>query len=64
MTRNETSLDITAIVLAAGNGSRMKSQTPKPLHKVCGREMLNMVLDSVELSGIKSSVTILSLIHI
>ena len=63
MTRNETSLDITAIVLAAGNGSRMKSQTPKPLHKVCGREMLNMVLDSVELSGIKSSVTIVPCDH-
>jgi len=51
-------VDITAIVLAAGNGCRMKSQTPKPLHKVCGREMINMVLDSVELSGIKSSITI------
>jgi len=32
-------------VLAAGKGSRMKSDLPKVMHKVAGREMLNMVLD-------------------
>ena len=63
MTRPYLSKDLTAIVLAAGNGDRMKSQTPKPLHKVCGREMLNMVLDAIELSGIESSVTIVPLDH-
>jgi len=30
MTRPYLSKDLTAIVLAAGNGDRMKSQTPKP----------------------------------
>ncbi len=33
-----TSLSI--IILAAGKGKRMQSQTPKVLHKICGREML------------------------
>ncbi|MDA8322067.1 MAG: NTP transferase domain-containing protein, partial [Actinomycetota bacterium] len=28
------------IVLAAGEGTRMKSSTPKTLHQVCGRTML------------------------
>lgn len=32
------------IVLAAGKGTRMKSKTPKVLHKVAGREMLGHVI--------------------
>lgn len=34
-----------AIVLAAGRGTRMKSETPKVLHKVCGRPVIQYVLD-------------------
>ena len=29
--------DFTAVILAAGEGTRMKSDTPKVLHKVCGQ---------------------------
>ena len=58
MTRPYFAKDLTAVILAAGDGNRMKSQTPKPLHKVCGKEILNMILDAVELSGIAYSVTI------
>ncbi|MCH3965611.1 MAG: bifunctional UDP-N-acetylglucosamine diphosphorylase/glucosamine-1-phosphate N-acetyltransferase GlmU [Clostridium sp.] len=36
-----------AIILAAGEGKRMKSSTPKVLHKICGREMVNIVIDEV-----------------
>lgn len=32
--------DLSIVILAAGAGTRMKSQTPKVLHKICGREML------------------------
>jgi bifunctional UDP-N-acetylglucosamine pyrophosphorylase/glucosamine-1-phosphate N-acetyltransferase len=32
------------IVLAAGEGTRMKSGTPKVLHKICGETMLGLVL--------------------
>jgi len=35
------------MVLAAGEGSRMKSERPKPLHVLCGRPMLMYVLDSL-----------------
>lgn len=36
-----------AIILAAGEGKRMKSSTPKVLHKVCGKEMVNHVIDTM-----------------
>ncbi|MDP4144524.1 MAG: bifunctional UDP-N-acetylglucosamine diphosphorylase/glucosamine-1-phosphate N-acetyltransferase GlmU [Bacillota bacterium] len=34
-----------ALILAAGKGKRMKSDLPKVLHKVCGKEMVNHVID-------------------
>lgn len=36
-----------AIILAAGQGTRIKSKLPKVLHKVCGREMVNHVIDTM-----------------
>lgn len=36
------------IILAAGKGSRMKSNLPKVMHKVAGREMINMVIDEAQ----------------
>lgn len=45
-----TSAPLSAIVLAAGEGTRMRSSRPKPLHLLCGRAMLLYVLDS--LSGL------------
>jgi bifunctional UDP-N-acetylglucosamine pyrophosphorylase / glucosamine-1-phosphate N-acetyltransferase len=38
---------LSAIVLAAGEGTRMRSLTPKPLHRLCGRPMLLHVLDAL-----------------
>jgi bifunctional UDP-N-acetylglucosamine pyrophosphorylase / glucosamine-1-phosphate N-acetyltransferase len=32
------------VVLAAGEGTRMKSATPKPLHALCGRTMLGHIV--------------------
>ncbi len=38
---------LSAIVLAAGEGTRMRSGTPKPLHRLCGRPMIVHVLHSL-----------------
>jgi bifunctional UDP-N-acetylglucosamine pyrophosphorylase / glucosamine-1-phosphate N-acetyltransferase len=35
-----------AIVLAAGLGTRMRSGTPKVLHRLCGRPMIEYVIDA------------------
>lgn len=35
-----------AVVLAAGLGTRMRSATPKVLHPLCGRPMIDYVLDA------------------
>lgn len=37
----------TALVMAAGEGTRMKSSVPKVLHKIAGRTMLEWVIDAV-----------------
>ncbi|WGY03005.1 bifunctional UDP-N-acetylglucosamine diphosphorylase/glucosamine-1-phosphate N-acetyltransferase GlmU [Nocardioides sp. QY071] len=39
--------DLTVIVLAAGGGTRMKSKTPKVLHRIGGRTMIGHVLAAV-----------------
>ena len=37
-----------AIILAAGMGTRMNSTIPKPLHKICGKEMLRILIDTLD----------------
>ncbi len=38
---------LSAVVLAAGEGTRMRSERPKPLHRLCGRPMILHVLDAM-----------------
>ncbi|MDN5312125.1 MAG: bifunctional UDP-N-acetylglucosamine pyrophosphorylase / glucosamine-phosphate N-acetyltransferase [Thermoanaerobacteraceae bacterium] len=49
--------DFTAVILAAGEGTRMKSDTPKVLHKVCGMTMLGHVINAARKAG-ASKVTV------
>ena len=37
-------MSLTAIILAAGKSTRMKSRRPKGLHEICGRPMLHYIL--------------------
>ncbi len=47
-----------AVVMAAGKGTRMKSELPKVLIPVCGRPMLDYVLDALERAEINQTVVV------
>jgi bifunctional UDP-N-acetylglucosamine pyrophosphorylase/glucosamine-1-phosphate N-acetyltransferase len=47
-----------AVIMAAGQGTRMKSPTPKVLHKVGGRAILDRVIDTVQTSGCERIVVV------
>lgn len=47
-----------AVILAAGKGTRMKSDLPKVLCPVVGRAMIHFVLDSLEKAGIRRHIVV------
>lgn len=47
-----------AVILAAGQGTRMKSKLYKVLHPVCGKPMVQHVVDQIEKLNIQEMVTI------
>ncbi len=47
-----------AIILAAGKSTRMKSVLPKVVHEVCGRPMLEYVLEAVRETGVRRIVLV------
>lgn len=49
---------LTAIVLAAGEGTRMRSDTPKVLHELCGRPMLAHVIDALSALALERIVVV------
>ncbi len=52
-----------AIVLAAGKGTRMHSDSPKVLHEVCGEPMVSIILDKLKEAGAERIVTIVGYQH-
>ena len=49
---------LTALIMAAGHGTRMRSDTPKVLHQVCGVPMLHWVIDAATQAGAQDVVCI------
>ena len=50
--------DVVAVILAAGLGTRMKTQTPKVLHEVGSRPMLKRVVSVLEEAGITNIIAV------
>jgi len=44
--------DIVGMVLAAGQGTRMKSQMPKVLHQLAGKPMVSYIIDAAKGAGV------------
>ena len=52
-------MSVAVVILAAGMGTRMKSDLPKVLHRLCGRPMLAYVVDAArELTGTRPLVIV------
>lgn len=47
-----------SIILAAGEGTRMKSNRPKVMHEILGRPMLYYVLDACKKSNIEKNIVV------
>ncbi|MHB0912036.1 MAG: bifunctional UDP-N-acetylglucosamine diphosphorylase/glucosamine-1-phosphate N-acetyltransferase GlmU [Armatimonadota bacterium] len=50
--------ELTAVILAAGKGTRMKSALPKALHPICGKPMTRYVVDACRGSGIEDCIVV------
>jgi bifunctional UDP-N-acetylglucosamine pyrophosphorylase / glucosamine-1-phosphate N-acetyltransferase len=50
--------NIVAIILAAGEGTRMKSSLPKVLHLVCGKPMIQYLISTMRSIGINKVIAV------
>lgn len=50
--------ELKTVILAAGKGTRMKSDTPKVLHEIFNKPLVARVLDAAILSGSKENVVV------
>lgn len=46
------------IILAAGEGKRMKSKLPKPLHKICGKPMIDHIIHGLKRAGVEDLIVV------
>lgn len=49
---------LTSIILAAGEGTRMKSNLPKVAHKVCGKALLTHVVESAVRANVEKNIVV------
>lgn len=53
-------MGLVGVVMAAGEGRRMRSRIPKPLHRVCGREMVRYPVELLKAAGASRVVVVVS----
>ncbi len=49
---------VAAVILAAGKGTRLKSELPKVLHEICDRPMLAYVFDACRAAGVAHCISV------
>ena len=53
-------MDLAGVVMAAGEGRRMRSRIPKPLHPICGKEMISYPVELLRNAGADRVVVVVS----
>ena len=53
-------MSLAGVVMAAGEGSRMRSRIPKPLHRICGKEMVRYPVELLRDAGAQRVVVVVS----
>ncbi len=53
-------MGLAGVVMAAGEGRRMRSRIPKPLHRICGREMVRYPVELLKDAGANRVVVVVS----
>ena len=51
---------LAGVVMAAGEGRRMRSRIPKPLHRLCGKEMIRYPVELLREAGAERVVVVVS----
>lgn len=57
-TKGKAFMEASALILAAGAGTRMKSSKPKVAHEILGKPLVRWVVDAAHAAGIESIVSI------
>lgn len=52
--------NIAAVILAAGKGTRMKSDLPKALMPICGKPMIRHIINTFENMGVKKIIPVIA----
>ena len=52
-------MSFSAIILAAGEGTRLKSKIPKPLHKIAGKPLIGWISDALDAAGAANTYTVI-----
>lgn len=51
--------DLVAVILAAGKSKRMKTRTPKIIHPIMGKPMIDYVLEAIDGAGIEEKILVI-----
>ena len=53
-------MSLMGIVMAAGEGKRMRSRIPKPLHRLCGKELVRYPVELLQAAGADRVIVVVS----